>query len=138
MSHPSRYDRSVVSLTLLADLLVVLHLAFVLFVAFGGLIVLRRPAVAWAHVPAAAWGAGIELTGGICPLTPLENTLRAGSGGRAYEGDFVAEYLLPILYPEGLTREAQLLLGLAVILGNVILYAIAIRRTRSRRTASAR
>jgi hypothetical protein len=119
--------------TLLADLLVVLHLGFVGFVALGGLLVLRWPHAAWAHLPAAAWGAGIELTGGICPLTPLENALRERSGRAAYQGDFVAEYLLPVLYPDGLTRDAQLLLGVAVIIGNAVLYAVAVRRARSRR-----
>ena len=118
---------------ILADLVLALHFAFVAFVALGGFLVLRAPAVAWAHVPAAVWGAGIELTGGICPLTPLENALRERAGHAAYEGDFVARYLLPVLYPEGLTRDTQLLLGAAVILGNAVLYAIAIRRHRSRR-----
>jgi hypothetical protein len=118
--------------TLLADILVALHLAFVVFVALGGFLVLRWPAVAWAHVPAALWGAGIELTGAICPLTPFENALRERAGTAAYEGDFVARYLLPVLYPEGLTREAQLVLGAAVIVVNVVLYTIAFRRRRAR------
>lgn len=117
---------------LLADLVLVLHFAFVAFVALGGFLVLKVPGVAWAHVPAALWGAGIELTGGICPLTPLENALRERAGADAYQGDFVARYVLPVLYPEGLTRDAQLVLGAAVILGNVLLYTIAIRRHRSR------
>jgi Protein of Unknown function (DUF2784) len=116
----------------LADLVLVLHFAFVAFVALGGFLVLRSPQVAWAHVPAALWGAGIELTGGICPLTPLENALRERAGAATYEGDFVARYLLAVLYPEGLTREAQLVLGAAVIVGNAVLYAFAIRRSRSR------
>jgi hypothetical protein len=120
------------STALLAALVVVLHLAFVAFVALGGFLVVRRPQVAWAHLPAAVWGAGIELTGGICPLTPLENALRERAGAATYEGDFVARYLLPVLYPEGLTREAQLVLGAAVILGNAVLYAIAFTRHRAR------
>jgi hypothetical protein len=113
---------------MLADLVLVLHAAFVAFVALGGFLVIKWPTIAWAHVPAAIWGAGIELTGWICPLTPLENALRTRAGASAYEGDFVARYLLPVLYPDGLTREAQLALGVAVILGNAILYAVAIRR----------
>ena len=120
------------SAAVLADLLVILHLAFVAFVALGGFLVLVRPRIAWAHVPAAVWGAGIELTGWICPLTPLENALRSRAGGEAYEGDFVARYLLPVLYPEGLTREAQLALGLVVIVANVLLYTAALRRHRAR------
>jgi hypothetical protein len=117
---------------LLADLVLAVHFAFVTFVALGGFLVLRAPMVAWAHVPAALWGAGIEFTGGICPLTPLENALRERAGAEAYQGDFVARYLLPVLYPEGLTRDAQLVLGALVILGNAVLYTIAIRRHRSR------
>jgi hypothetical protein len=124
------------STALLAALIVALHLAFVVFVALGAFLVLKWPKVAWAHVPAALWGAGIELTGGICPLTPLENTLRARAGAAAYEGDFVARYLLPVLYPEGLTRDAQLALGAAVIVGNAVLYALAFTRHRvKKRTA---
>jgi hypothetical protein len=115
---------------LAADLLVLVHLAFVTFVLFGGLLVWRWPKAAWAHVPAALWGIGIEWSGGICPLTPLEQALRARAGRAAYEGDFVARYLFPVLYPEGLTREAQLVLGAAVVAINVAVYAVAIRRSR--------
>ena len=115
----------------LADLVLVLHFAFVAFVALGGFLVIRWPKIAWAHVPAAIWGAGIEFTGWICPLTPLENALRARAGGAAYEGDFVARYLLPVLYPEGLTRDAQVVLGSIVIFGNAVLYAVAARRHRA-------
>jgi hypothetical protein len=119
----------------LADLVLVLHFAFVAFVALGGFFVIARPRLAWAHVPAALWGAGIEFTGAICPLTPLENDLRRRAGEAAYEGDFVGRYLLPVLYPEGLTRDAQLVLGLAVLTGNALLYFIAFRRRRARARA---
>lgn len=115
----------------LADALVVLHLLFVVFVAVGGLLVLRWPGVAWAHLPAVLWGAGIELAGGICPLTPLEQELRRRAGQAAYRGDFVSHYVLPVLYPAGLTREAQLGLGALVILVNLAIYAAALRRRRS-------
>lgn len=118
---------------LLADLVVVVHAAFVAFVVFGGLLVVRWPKAAWAHVPAAAWGAAIELTGGICPLTPLEHALRARAGEQVYTGDFVARYVLPMLYPEGLARGTQVALGCAVIVGNACVYAWAIRRARARR-----
>jgi hypothetical protein len=114
----------------LADLVLIAHFAFVVFVGLGGFAVMKWPTVAWAHLPAAIWGAAIELTGGICPLTPLENDLRRAAGDAAYEGDFVARYVLPVLYPEGLTRDAQLVLGAAVIAGNAVLYAIAIKRRR--------
>lgn len=117
----------------LADLLVLLHLTFVAFVALGGLLVIRWPRVAWAHVPAAIWGAGIEFTGRICPLTPLENELRARAGAAPYTGDFVARYLMPVLYPEGLTREAQIWLGALVVLLNLAIYAYVVRGWRTRR-----
>ena len=113
---------------LLADLLVVLHFAFVVFVVAGGLLVLRWPRVAWLHLPAAAWGAIVEMTGWICPLTPLENWLRQRAGLDVYTGDFVGRYLLPVLYPDGLTREIQLFLGGAVILLNVAIYSAVIRK----------
>ena len=119
---------------LLADLLVVLHFAFVVFVVAGGLLVLRWPRAAWLHLPAAAWGAIIEMTGWICPLTPLENWLRHRAGLDVYTGDFVGRYLLPVLYPGGLTREIQLFLGGAVVLLNVAIYS-AVIRTRARARA---
>ncbi len=106
----------------LADLLVILHFAFVLFVAAGGLLVLRWPRVAFLHIPAAVWGAWIEFTGGVCPLTPLEKSLRAGAGEAAYPGDFVGHYVLPILYPAGLTRTTQLVLGAMVVGVNLAIY----------------
>ena len=117
---------------LLADLIVVLHLAFAGFVALGSLLVLRWPRLAWAHLPAAVWGAGIEFTGWICPLTPLEQELRARSGTAPYAGDFVARYLMPLLYPEGLTRDAQLGLGVLVVVVNAAIYAHVIRRRHTR------
>lgn len=95
-----------------ADLLVVVHLAFVGFVVLGGFAVRRWPRLAWVHVPAVAWGVGIELSGTICPLTPVEQWLRIEAGTAGYGGDFIAHYLLPVLYPAGLTREAQLVLGI--------------------------
>jgi hypothetical protein len=118
-------------LVLLADLLVVLHLLFVAFVGLGGLLVLRWPQVAWAHLPAAVWGAGIELTGGICPLTPLEQELRRRAGEVGWRGDFVSHYLLPVLYPTGLTRGAQLGLAMLVLGVNLTIYTVVLRRRRS-------
>jgi hypothetical protein len=105
---------------LLADTVLLLHLGFILFVVAGGLLVLRRRGVAWLHLPAAAWGALIQFAGWTCPLTPLENRLRALGGQAGYSGGFVEHYLLAVIYPEGLTRGTQLLLGalvLAVTLG---------------------
>ena len=120
-----------------ADLVVVLHLAFILFVVAGGLLVLRWPRLAWAHLPVVAWGAGIELIGWICPLTPLENALRRAAGQAGYAGGFIEHYLMPLIYPAGLTREIQLALGLFVLVVNLAIYTVvALRWRRSRhRTA---
>jgi hypothetical protein len=121
-----------------ADLVVVLHFAFVLFVVFGGLLVLWWPRIAYLHVPAAIWGALIEFTGWICPLTPLENALRAGAGQAGYQGGFVEHYILPVLYPTALTRKIQLLLGALVLLLNLAIYAYVLCRSAGNRTASTR
>jgi hypothetical protein len=113
---------------LLADLVVLLHSGFVLFVVLGGLLALRWPRAAWAHLPAALWGAGIEFAAGICPLTPLENHLRRLGGEAGYTGGFVEHYVLPILYPDGLTRGVQLALGTFVLVLNIVVYVIVWRR----------
>ena len=113
---------------LLADATVVVHLAFVVFVLFGGLLVVRQPRVAWLHVPAVAWGAWIEFAGWLCPLTPLENWLRTQSGAAAYDSSFVEHYLLPLLYPASLSRELQWTLGSIVLLVNAVLYLVVLRR----------
>jgi len=106
----------------LADLTLCIHVGFVLFVILGGLLVLRWRWIAWLHLPAVAWGAVVELTGWTCPLTPLENWLRAQGGEASYRSDFIAQYLLPVLYPEDLTRDLQLLLGTIVIALNAAIY----------------
>ena len=108
----------------LADAVVVLHLGFVLFVVLGALLAFRWPRVIWLHLPAACWGAWIEFSGRVCPLTPLENRLRNLGGDEAYAGDFVTQYLLPILYPPGLTLEIQVLLGVLVVLVNAAIYGL--------------
>lgn len=115
----------------LADLVVLAHFGFVLFVVLGGLLVLFRPGVAWVHLPAALWGAWIEFTGRICPLTPLEKSLRIRAGEPGYQGDFIAHYILPILYPSGLTRGVQVMLGLLVVAGNLLIYGLVWRRHRT-------
>lgn len=117
---------------LLADAVLVAHLGFVLFVVFGGLLVLRWPRGAWLHLPAAIWGVAIEYAGWICPLTPLENALRVRAGQDGYQGDFVARYLLPVIYPEGLTRDTQYVLGSAALLFNVAIYLLVWRQHRKR------
>jgi hypothetical protein len=115
---------------LLADAIVVLHLAFVLFVVAGGLLVLRWPRVAWFHLPAVAWGVWVELAGRICPLTPLENWLRQRGGETVYTATFVDQYLMPILYPAGLSRDIQWTLGVLVVVVNVCVYLLVFRRLR--------
>ena len=112
----------------LAALIVLIHLGFIVLVVAGGWIVWRRPRFAWVHVPAAAWGAYIEFSGSICPLTPLENAFRARAGAAGYSGDFLDHYLVSLIYPPGLTRELQLAFGLAVVAVNAFAYALVLRR----------
>lgn len=107
---------------LLANALVLLHLAFVLFVVAGGLLVAWKPRLAWLHVPAVAWGALIEFMGWICPLTPLENHFRQLSGQGGYAGGFIEHYLLPLIYPDALTPPAQFSLGVLVLAINTLMY----------------
>ena len=121
------------TLRILADATVVLHLLFVAFVIGGGVLVLRWPRVAWVHLPAAAWGAWIEFAGWMCPLTPLENWLRQQSGGAVYTSSFVERYLLPVLYPSTLSRDMQWTLGVLVLLVNTVMYVLVIRSRRKRR-----
>ena len=117
---------------LFANAVVVVHLGFVVFVVCGGLLALWRRRAAFVHLPAAAWGVYIELTGGICPLTPLENRLRALGGESAYSGDFVERYLMPVLYPAGLERDTQTTLGLLALALNIALYVYVWRRSQRR------
>jgi hypothetical protein len=117
---------------ILADAVLVVHLAFILFVVLGGLPVLRWPRLAWIHVPVVMWGAAIEFFGWICPLTPLEKWLRVLGGESGYPGGFIAHYLLPLIYPAGLTRNVQLVLGSLVISVNLAVYLVLWWRTRRR------
>jgi hypothetical protein len=106
----------------LADLVLVVHLAFVVFVLCGGLLTPKWRWNAWLHLPAAVWGAVVEFTGWICPLTPLENWLREQDGETPYRSDFIAHYLLPVIYPRDLTRGLQVLLGTVVVVLNAAVY----------------
>jgi Protein of Unknown function (DUF2784) len=110
------------------DAVVVVHLLFIAFVVGGGALVLAWPRIGWLHLPAVIWGAYAEFTSTICPLTPLENALRLRAGQAGYAGGFVEHYLLPIIYPAGLTPYVQTLIGGFVIAVNVVFYAIAWRR----------
>ena len=105
-----------------ADGVVVLHLAFILFVFLGGLTLFWRPWMVWVHVPAAVWGGIVELTGAPCPLTPLENHLRRAGNVASYSGGFVDHYIMPIVYPPGLTRETQVILGAIILAVNAVVY----------------
>ena len=114
----------------LADLTVLFHGAFVAFVILGGFLALRWRRVIWLHVPAAAWGVLIEFGGWICPLTPLENMLRHRAGDAGYSGGFVEHYVVRALYPSGLTRSVQWILGGLALAINVLAYSLVIRRRR--------
>jgi len=114
----------------LADAVLVLHLAFILFVVLGGLLVLRAPRLAWLHLPVVAWATLIELFGWICPLTPLEKRLRELGGEQGYAGGFIEHYLTALIYPAGLTRNLQYLIGALVIAINAAVYLrLWLRRT---------
>ena len=114
----------------LAFVTVLAHLSFILFVIFGGLLVLRRPRLAPVHIAAAAWGAYVSLANRICPLTPLEKWFRRRAGQAGYEGDFLQHYMLAVIYPTGLTADVQKILGAFVIVLNVAVYAWILRRRR--------
>jgi len=109
-------------LRLAADALVAVHATFAVYVMLGGVLALRWPRTAWAHVPAAIWGIAIEFGGWTCPLTPIENQLRQCSGSAGYQGDFIEHYVLPLLYPAVLTRTWQLLLGSLALIVNAAVY----------------
>jgi hypothetical protein len=114
----------------LADLVLVVHLAFIAFVVAGAGLLWRWPRLVWLHLPAALWGAGVEFSGTVCPLTPLENHLRALAGESGYAGGFVEHYLVALIYPQGLTRTWQWALGAGVLVLNVVLYALWLRSRR--------
>ena len=119
---------------ILADLVVLLHLFFIIFVVTGGV-----AAYFWSwrmvllHLPAVIWGMYIEFSGNICPLTPLENHFRQLSGQEGYSSGFVDHYLVPIIYPVGLTRDIQIVLGLFVFVVNLVAYAFFLRRIAAKR-----
>ena len=122
----------------LADFVLLAHFAFLLFVVLGGLLLFRWPRLAWVHVPLAVWGIAIEFTGLICPLTPLENALRQRAGETGYAGGFIEHYVTAVLYPAGLTRGVQLLLGMLLLMVNVLVYRRVLTRLRRGGAATAR
>ena len=112
----------------LADLVVLTHLAFIVFAALGGLLALRYRWMPWAHLPAVAWGATVEFLGWFCPLTQLEDSLRRASGSAGSSGGFIERYLIPVIYPPALTREFQLFLGCTLVALNLAIYLAVWRR----------
>jgi hypothetical protein len=121
---------------LLADAVVVLHFAFIVFVALGAFTAYRWPKMAWAHIPSALWGAWIEITRGICPLTPIEVRFREMGGAEGYTGSFIEHYLVPVMYPSGLTPAHQLVLGGLVVVVNLSAYGFLLWRRRAARHQS--
>lgn len=117
-----------------ADIVVLIHLVFVIFAVLGAVLIIWRRWIVWLHLPAFLWAVWIECTGGICPLTPLENWLRIKGGQAGYKGDFVATYLLPVLYPASLTRNVQLILALMVIVINAAIYGSIFYRCSRKKT----
>jgi len=112
----------------LADCVVLVHAAFVAFVVLGGFLAWRWRAVVLLHVPCALWGIAIEYGGWVCPLTPLENLLRERAGLEGYRGGFIEHYVIPALYPAGLARPTQAVLGTLVLAVNLVAYGVLIRR----------
>jgi hypothetical protein len=115
---------------LAADIVVVLHFGFIAFVVAGGFLAIRWPRIAWAHLPAVAYGALIEFFSFVCILTPLEQWLRVRSGSQGYDTSFTEHYILPLIYPSVLTRRLQLILGVSVIVINLIAYSLVLRNRR--------
>lgn len=110
------------------ELVVVIHFVFIVWVALGGLIAIRYWRLSLAHFPALVWGALVEWNGWICPLTPIENGLRTARGMAVYHSGFIDNYLIPVIYPDGLTREIQMVLAVVLVLANVIAYGFMIHK----------
>ena len=115
-------------MTVLADLVILVHTSFIVFVLLGGLLAFRWRWMPLAHLPAVVWGAAVEFFGWVCPLTPLENLLRRAGGGAGYSVSFIERYLVPLVYPAELTRELQFLLGGSVVAVNAAVYFLVLRR----------
>ena len=116
----------------MADIVVLLHFLFVVFVVIGGLLVAWKRWIVWLHLPMLAWAVAIEMSGRVCPLTPLENWLRAKDGGATYSGGFIEHYIYPVLYPADLTRELQIYLGMVLLMINCGIYGwLLLRRHRA-------
>lgn len=113
---------------ILANSILIVHFAFILFVVFGGLLVFYKKWILWLHIPAIFWAVLMEFFGWICPLTPMENHFRIMAGQSGYNQGFIQHYLLKVIYPDGLTRQAQVLLGLGVLILNLLVYAVFLKK----------
>ncbi|MFP4358110.1 MAG: DUF2784 domain-containing protein [Puniceicoccaceae bacterium] len=122
---------------ILATATMVLHFAFILYAVFGAAGVWFAPRTAWIHIPVFIWAGGIMFSGWICPLTPLENHWRDLAGQEGFDGSFIEHYIGRIVYPPGLTRGVQILLGILVLTWNGVLYGLILRRFGRKRPASA-
>ena len=121
--------------SILSQLIVLLHFAFILFVIFGAFLVLRWHKIAWIHIPFALWGMGVEYFNIICPLTPWENHFRQLAGSTVYESGFIEHYIIPLMYPEVLSRNLQFILGSIVLIINGLIYGIVICRALKKQKA---
>lgn len=128
--EPATNDTLIQLYRLAADAVVIAHLVFILFVFLGGLTLFRWPRLVWVHIPAALWGGIVEFTGAPCPLTPLENLFRRAGNAESYSGGFVDHYIVPIVYPPGLTREVQWVLGGLILAINIAVYYRLLTRKR--------
>ncbi len=117
---------------IIADLIVLIHFGFILFVVAGGFLVIKWQKVSFLHIPAVIWGVLIEFAGTICPLTPLENKFRLAGGEAGFSGGFIDKYITSLIYPEGLTRGVQILLGFVVIVINISIYGYLLRKRKAR------
>ena len=118
----------------LADSILVIHFLFIIFVVFGGFFLFRSRRFAWLHIPVVIWGAFIEFSGRICPLTPLENYFRIKGNQSGYTGGFIEHYLIPVIYPSMLTRNIQFVLGALVLIINLVVYLFVFCRRKSKTT----
>lgn len=119
---------------ILADSVLFLHFAFVIFVIFGGFLVAHKPWIAWLHIPMVLWSSIVNLLGWVCPLTPLENLYRSKAGREGYQGGFIEHYIAPIIYPEGLSYEMGVTVGGFVFIWNILIYTYLIQRHRGKRS----
>jgi len=117
---------------ILAELVIAIHFLFIAFNVLGGLLAIWKKWIPFIHIPAVIWGTSIIILGGTCPLTPLEKFLRKMGGAEGYSGGFIGHYITPIIYPGGVTREIQIILGITAIIINILIYSYVIYRRRSK------